>query len=199
MSLPMVIEATTHGDRSMDIQSRLLKERVIVINGEIDDQLSNSIIMQLLFLEQHNSEKAIRMYINSSGGYVTSGLAIYDTMCYIKPRIHTVVVGKAFSMASVLAQAGNPGNRYIAPNARIMVHQPLGNFSGSVSDTELEYKELLTYKGVISNIYSLHNTKDKDPEFFIKIMDRNSYYSANEAIDIGLADKILVQEPLYNY
>lgn len=199
MITPTVIESTSRGDRAMDIQSRLLKERIVMINGEITDELSELIVSQLLFLEMSNPERPIKLYINSPGGTITSGMAIYDVMEYVKPEIETIVIGQAASMGSVLAQSGSPGKRFIMPNARIMIHQPLGSLSGSVSDAEIAYKEMLHYKTLISELYCKHNSKGYDSDYFLSIMDRDSYFSSEDSIELGIMDELLKQKPLYSY
>lgn len=196
---PTIIETTARGERAMDIHSRLLKERIVMVNGEIDDELSDNIVAQLLFLELNNPEKLIRMYINSPGGSVTAGMAIYDVMNYVKPEIETVVIGQAASMGSVLAQSGTQCRRHMMPNARLMIHQPLGSVSGSVSDAEIAYKEMLHYKQLIAEVYANHNAKNHDAEYFLSIMDRDTYIGATESIELGLIDSVVVQRPMYGY
>jgi len=196
---PTIIETTARGERAMDIHSRLLKERIVMVNGEIDDELSDNIVAQLLFLELNNPEKLIRMYINSPGGSVTAGMAIYDVMNYVKPEVETVVIGQAASMASVLAQSGTHGRRQMMPNARLMIHQPLGSVSGSVSDAEIAYKEMLHYKQLIAEVYANHNSKNYDSEYFLSTMDRDTYFGANESIELGLIDSVVIQRPMYGY
>ena len=154
--VPIVIEQTPRGERSFDIFSRLLKERIIFLNGEVNDIMSSLIVAQLLFLESEDSEKDIWMYINSPGGVVTSGLAIYDTMQYIKPDVCTICMGQACSMGSLLLQAGAKGKRYSLPNSRIMIHQPSGGFQGQATDIEIHTKEILEIKKRLNNIYVKH-------------------------------------------
>lgn len=197
--MPIITEMTAGGgrERSMDISSRLFKDRIIFINGEINEELSFIVTSQLLYLESNNPGKPVTLYINSPGGSIIDGLAIYDVMQITNVKINTVVIGQAASMASFLAQAGSPGCRKIMPNARIMVHQPLGSVSGSVSDTEIVYKEMLHYKELLSDLYVKHNSKDKDKCYFKRIMDRDTYFSAEEAIENGFADEIVVKKPTY--
>ncbi len=151
--VPIVIEHTSRGERSYDLYSRLLKDRVIMLDGEVTQHTASLICAQLLFLESENTDKAISLYINSPGGSVTAGMAIYDTMQYIKPAIHTIVMGQAASMGSLLATAGDKGHRYILPNARHMIHQPLGGASGQATDVEIQARELLRWKTVLTDIY----------------------------------------------
>ena len=197
--LPTVIETTSRGERAMDIHSRLLRDRTIMINGEIDNEMSDSITSQLLFLENNNPSRPIYMYINSPGGDVTAGMAIYDMMEYIQSSIHTIVIGQAASMASVIAQSGSAGERKIMPNARLMIHQPLGSVSGSVSDAEIVYKEMVHYKELIGHIYEKHNTKNHDKDFFLGLMDRDYYFGAEQAIELGMIDSIVTKRSEYGY
>lgn len=199
ISIPSVIEVTSRGERILDVQSRLLRDRTIIVNGEIDDDLSNSVCMQLLYLETTNPEKKIRMYINSPGGSVTSGMAIYDTMQYIQPVVETVITGIAASMASVIAQSGSPNNRFIMNNARVMIHQPLGSVTGSVSDAEITYKEMLYYKNLIAGLYAEHNSANKDEGYFVTLMDRDSYFGAQDAIEMGIVDSVLEKKQAYSF
>ena len=195
--VPSIIEVTSRGERTIDVYSKLLRDRTVMLIGEIDDDSSSSVVAQLLHLESVNPEKSIKLLINSNGGSITSGLSIYDTMQYVNPDVETVITGIAASMASVIAQAGAPGKRSIMPNARMMIHQPLGSISGSVSDAEITYKEMLFYKNRIAEIYRDHNTAGHDVEYFMKIMDRDTYFSAEQVVEMGLADGVLMQRPLY--
>jgi ATP-dependent Clp protease, protease subunit len=189
--VPYVIEKTAQGERSYDIYSRLLKERIVFLNGEVNDAVSNSICAQLLFLEAEDSESDINFYINSPGGVVTSGMAIYDTMQYIKSDVSTIVMGQAASMGSLLAQAGAPGKRFVLPKARTMIHQPSGGASGMVSDIAIQYAEIERMKKDLTDIYVQHNSKGKTYAEFEAGMDRDNFLSAQEAIDWGLADEII--------
>ena len=192
MSLvPIVIEQTSKGERSYDIYSRLLRDRVIMLEGEVHDQMANLIVAQLLFLESENPDKDISMYINSPGGSVTAGMAIYDTMQFIKPDVQTIVMGQACSMGSLLAQAGAPGKRFMLPNARHMIHQPSGGARGMQSDIEISYKEITFLKKRLTEIYVNHNSKGKTYEEFERDMDRDKFMSAQEALDYGLIDEIV--------
>lgn len=187
--VPIVIENTSRGERSYDLYSRLLKDRVIMLDGEVTQHTASLICAQLLFLESDNPDKAISLYINSPGGSVTAGMAIYDTMNFIKPKIHTIVMGQAASMGSLLATAGDKGNRYILPNARHMIHQPLGGASGQATDVEIQARELLRWKKVLTEIYVTHTGKS-----YVELesdMERDFFMTATEAVKYGLADKIL--------
>lgn len=187
----MVIEQTSKGERSYDIFSRMLKDRVIFINGEINTHMSDVIVAQLLFLESEDSDKDISLYINSPGGEVTAGMAMYDTIQFIKPDVQTIVMGQACSMGSLLAQAGSAGKRFMLPNARHMIHQPSGGARGMQSDIEISYKEITYLKKRLTEIYVKHNSAGKTYEEFERDMDRDYFMSAEEAVQYGLADKIL--------
>ena len=191
--IPYVIEKTSAGERSYDIYSRLLKERIVFLNGEVNDAVSNSICAQLLFLEAEDPDADINFYINSPGGTVTSGMAMYDTMQYIKPDVSTIVMGQAASMGSLLAQAGAEGKRYLLPKSRTMIHQPSGGARGMASDIEIQYKEIERMKRDLTEIYVKHNTKGKTYEEFEAGMDRDNFLTAKEALDWGLADEIIVK------
>ena len=194
MSLvPIVIEQSARGERSFDIFSRLLKDRVVFINGEIGTQMSDVIVAQLLFLEAENPDKDISVYINSPGGEVTAGMAIYDTMQFIKPDVHTIVMGQACSMGSLLAQAGSPGKRFILPNARHMIHQPSGGARGQATDMEIQVREILEMKRNLTNIYVKHNSAGKTYEEVAKDMERDFFMSAYTSVSYGLADKVIEQ------
>ena len=191
MSLvPIVIEQTAKGERSYDIYSRLLRDRVILLEGEVHDQMANLIVAQLLFLESEG-EKDISMYINSPGGSVTAGMAIYDCMQFITPDVQTIVMGQACSMGSLLANAGAPGKRMMLPNARHMIHQPSGGARGMQSDIEISYKEITYLKKRLTDIYVKHNSAGKTYEEFERDMDRDKFMSAEEALSYGLIDKII--------
>ena len=191
--VPYVIEKTSQGERSYDIYSRLLKERIVFLNGEVNDAVSNAICAQFLFLEADDPDADINFYINSPGGAVTSGMAIYDTMQYIKPNVSTIVMGKAASMGSFLSNAGAPGKRFMLPNARHMIHQPLGGASGQASDIEIRAKEIVRIKKELTDIYVKHNNKGKTYEDFEKAMDRDNFLSSSEALEMGLVDEIIEQ------
>ena len=187
--VPMVIEQTSRGERSFDIFSRLLKERIIFLNGEVNDTMSSLIVAQLLFLESENPDKDIWIYINSPGGVVTSGLAIYDTMQYIKPQVATVCMGQACSMGSLLLQAGTAGKRFALPNARIMIHQPSGGYQGQATDIEIHTKEILETKKKLNNIYVKHTGQKLS--VIEKNMERDNFMSPEEALKFGLIDRII--------
>jgi ATP-dependent Clp protease protease subunit len=191
--IPYVIEKTSAGERSYDIYSRLLKERIVFLNGEVNDTVSNAICAQLLFLEAEDPNSDINFYINSPGGTVTSGMAMYDTMQYIKPDVSTIVMGQAASMGSLLAQAGAEGKRFLLPNARTMIHQPLGGASGQASDIEIRAREIVRIKEELTNIYVKHNAKGKTYQEFEAAMDRDNFMNAKEALAWGLADEIIDQ------
>lgn len=187
--IPTVIEQTNRGERAFDIFSRLLKERIIFLTGEVNDYVSSLICAQLLFLESENPTKDISFYINSPGGVVTSGMAMYDTMQYIKPNVSTVCIGQAASMGSLLLTAGAEGKRFALPHARIMIHQPLGGAQGQASDIEIQAREILRMKSMLNDIYVRHTGKKlADIE---KSMDRDNFMSAEEAQKFGLIDKVV--------
>jgi ATP-dependent Clp protease protease subunit len=187
--VPMVVEQSSRGERAYDIYSRLLKERIIFLVGKVQDEMANSIIAQLLFLESEDSSKDISLYINSPGGYISSGLAIYDTMQFIKPDVSTLCVGQACSMGAVLLTAGAKNKRFSLPNSRIMIHQPLGGYQGQASDIEIHAKEMLKVKKSMNNILMQHTSKSlKEIE---RDTDRDNFMSAREAVNYGLVDSIL--------
>jgi len=191
----MVIESTSKGERAYDIYSRLLKERIIMLNGPVEDTMSNTIVAQMLFLESENPDKEISLFINSPGGVITSGMAIYDTMQFIKCDVSTYVMGQACSMGSFLAQAGAPGKRYMLPYARHMIHQPSGGTRGMASDIEISYKEIMHMKQMLTELYVKHNSKGKTYADFEKDMDRDTFMSAQQALDYGLVDKVIDKRP----
>jgi len=192
MSLvPVVIESTAKGERAYDIYSRLLKERIIMLEGEVHDQMANLIVAQLLFLESENPDKDISVFINSPGGSVTAGMAIYDSMQFIKPDIATYVMGQACSMGSLLAQAGAAGKRYMLPNARHMIHQPSGGARGQATDIQIQAEEILKMKKNLTEIYVKHNSKGKTFAELTADMERDKFMSAEEALVYGLIDKII--------
>lgn len=187
--VPMVVEQTSRGERSYDIFSRLLKERIIFLNGEVNDTSASLIVAQLLFLESENPDKDIYMYINSPGGVITSGMAIYDTMQYIKPDVATLCIGQACSMGSFLLAGGAKGKRYALPNARIMIHQPLGGFQGQATDIEIHAKEILNIRHRMNSLYSFHTGKDiSEVE---RAVERDNFMSAEDAKNFGLIDNIV--------
>ena len=189
--LPYVIEQTAGGERSYDIYSRMLKERIIFLNGPVNDPVSNSICAQMLFLEAEDPDADIYFYINSPGGLVTAGMAMYDTMQYIKPDVSTIVMGQACSMGSFLANAGSPGKRKMLPYARHMIHQPSGGAQGMASDIEISYNEIMGIKKTMTELYVLHNSKGKTYKDFEKDLDRDTFMSAKESLKYGLIDEII--------
>jgi len=189
--IPMVVEQEAKGERSYDIYSRLLKDRIIMLNGPVEDYSANVIVAQMLFLEAESTDKAIKLYINSPGGVITSGMAIYDTMQYIKAPVHTIVMGQACSMGSFLAQAGAAGKRFVLPQSRTMIHQPSGGAGGKQSDIEIQYKEITYLKRNLTELYVKHNTKGKTYEQLEQDMDRDFFMTAQEAVDYGLADQVV--------
>lgn len=193
MLIPMVVEQSGRGERSYDIYSRLLKERIIFLGGQIDDPLSNLIIAQLLFLESEDPDKDIHLYINSPGGVVTSGMAIYDTMQYIRPHVSTICVGQAASMAAILLSGGEKGKRFSLTHSRIMIHQPLGGFEGQATDISIHAQEILRMKKKLNEILSIHSGQP-----FEKVeadTDRDYFMSAADACAYGLVDTILTRNP----
>ncbi|TXE90073.1 ATP-dependent Clp endopeptidase proteolytic subunit ClpP [Campylobacter volucris] len=187
--IPYVVEKTSRGERSYDIYSRLLKDRIIMLSGEIHDDLAASIVAQFLFLEAEDPQKDIYLYINSPGGVVTSGFSIYDTMNYIKPDVCTICIGQAASMGAFLLSCGTPGKRFALPNSRIMIHQPLGGARGQATDIEIQVKEILRLKSILNDILA-KNTKQKLSKIE-KDTDRDFFMSAAEAKEYGLIDKVL--------
>ena len=187
--VPMVIEQTARGERSFDIYSRLLKERVIFLVGQVEDYMANLIVAQLLFLESENPDKDIHLYINSPGGSVTAGMAIYDTMQFIKADVSTMCIGQAASMGSLLLTAGAEGKRFCLPHSRVMIHQPLGGFQGQASDIDIHAKEILLIREKLNNILSHHT--GQDVEKIQKDTDRDNFLSAEDAVEYGLVDKVL--------
>ena len=189
--IPMVVEQTAKGERSYDIYSRLLKERVIFLNGQVEDNMANLIVAQLLFLESESAEKDIFIYINSPGGSISAGMAIYDTMQFIKPDVSTVCMGMAASMGAFLLAAGAPEKRHCLPNAKVMIHQPLGGFQGQASDFEIHAKEIIATKKLMNEILAHHT--GQDVEVIAKDTDRDNFMRAQEAVDYGLVDSILTK------
>ena len=187
--VPMVVEQTAKGERSYDIYSRLLKENVIFLVGQVEDHMANLIVAQMLFLEAENPDKDIFLYINSPGGSVTAGMAIYDTMKFIKPDVSTVCVGQAASMGAFLLSGGAKGKRYCLPNARVMIHQPLGGFQGQASDFEIHAKEILSVKEKLNRLMAEHTGQPY--ETVANDTDRDNFLSATEAMEYGLIDQVL--------
>lgn len=189
--IPMVVEQTSRGERSYDLYSRLMKERVIFFTGEVETNMCNVAVAQLLFLEAENPEQPINMYINSPGGSVYDGLAVYDVMQYIKSPVYTFVTGMAASMGSFIAQAGTPGHRYLLPRAITMIHQPSSGTRGKVSDMEIDLHESLRIKQEMTELYVKHNSKNTPYEKFVELMDRDRWLTAPQALELGLADQIV--------
>ena len=191
--VPMVIEQTSRGERSFDIYSRLLKERVIFIVGPIEDQMANLVVAQLLFLESENPDKDIHIYINSPGGSVTAGLSIYDTMQFIKPEVSTMCLGQAASMGAFLLSGGKKGKRLILPNARTMIHQPSGGAQGQATDIEIHAKEIINLRARLNGIYETHT--GQSAKQIEKIMERDTFMSPEEAKTLGLIDEVVSKRP----
>lgn len=193
MLVPMVVEQTNRGERAYDIYSRLLKERIIFLVGPVNDAVAALITAQLLFLEAENPNKEISFYINSPGGLVTSGMAIYDTMQYIRPKIATLCIGQAASMGSLLLAAGEKGMRYALPNARVMIHQPSGGFQGQAADIEIHAKEILDMRARLNGIYARHT--GKDIAVIEEAMERDRFMTPTEAKEFGLVDEVVDRRP----
>jgi ATP-dependent Clp protease protease subunit len=191
MLVPVVVESTSKGERSYDIYSRLLRERIVLLEGEVHDQMANLIVAQLLFLESENPDKDINLWINSPGGSVTAGMAIYDAMQFVAPDVNTIVMGQACSMGSLLAQAGAKGKRFILPNARHMIHQPSGGARGQATDMEIQVREILEMKRNLTQIYVDHNSVGKTYDELRQDMERDFFMSAEQAVAYGLADKVV--------
>ena len=191
--VPMVVEQTSRGERAYDIYSRLLKERVIFLVGPIDDHVANVIVAQMLFLEAENPEKDISLYINSPGGVVTAGMAIYDTMQYIRPDVSTICVGQAASMGALLLASGAKGKRYALPNSRVMIHQPLGGFQGQASDIEIHAREILALKQKLNEVLSKHTGQPL--ETIARDTERDNFKSAEATHEYGLVDQVLERRP----
>jgi len=191
--VPMVVETTGRGERAFDIYSRLLKERVIFLVGQVEDHMANLIVAQLLFLESDNPDKDINLYINSPGGVVTAGMAIYDTMQFIKPKVNTVCIGQAASMGSLLLTAGASGKRYALPHARIMIHQPLGGFQGQATDIDIHAREILRIRNELNEVMAKHTGQSL--EKIAEDTERDNFMSAIEAKEYGLIDEVIEQRP----
>ena len=191
--VPMVVETTNRGERAYDIYSRLLKERIIFVTGPIEDYGASLLTAQLLFLEAENPKKEVHMYINSPGGIVTAGMAIYDTMQYIRPKIHTYCIGQAASMGSLLLCAGEKGHRYALPNARVMVHQPSASFYGQAADIARHAQEIVKLKKRLNEIYALHT--GQSVEAIEKLLDRDTYMTGEDAKSFGLIDQVMIRRP----
>lgn len=191
--VPVVVEQTSRGERSFDIFSRLLRERIVFVTGQVEDNMASLIVAQLLFLESENPSKPISMYINSPGGVVTAGMAIHDTMQYIKPRVSTVCIGQAASMGSFLLAAGEPGMRIALPNARIMVHQPSGGARGMASDIEIQAREILRIRTRMNDLYVKYTGRSLTE--IEQALDRDTFLEADEALKFGIVDKVFESRP----
>ena len=191
--VPIVVEQTNRGERSYDIYSRLLKDRIIMLSNDINDDVANLLVAQFLFLESEDPDKDIYFYINSPGGSVTAGMAVYDTMQYIKPNVSTICVGQAASMAAILLAAGTPGMRYALPHSRIMIHQPLGGVQGQVTDVSIQAKEMLRIKDELNNILSHHT--GQPIEKIAKDTDRDFFMTAQDAVTYGITDHVIFKRP----
>ena len=189
--VPIVVEQTSKGERSYDIYSRLLRDRIVMLDTDVNEHSASLVTSQLLFLESENPDADILFYINSPGGVVTAGMAIYDTVQYIKPDVSTIVMGQACSMGSLLAQAGAAGKRYILPNARHMIHQPSGGAGGQATDMEIQVREILKMKRNLTEIYVKHNSAGKVYDEILADMERDFFMSAHEAVAYGLADQVI--------
>jgi ATP-dependent Clp protease protease subunit len=189
--VPIVVEQTAKGERSYDIYSRLLRDRIVMLDTDVNEHTASLIVAQMLFLESEDPDKDILFYINSPGGVVTAGMAIYDTMQFIKPDVSTVVMGQACSMGSLLAQSGAVGKRYMLPNARHMIHQPSGGAGGQATDMEIQVREILKMKESLTGIYVKHNSKGKTYDQLIQDMERDKFMSAQEALEYGLVDHVV--------
>ena len=189
--VPIVLEQTSRGERSYDIYSRLLRDRVIMLDTDVNEHSASLIVAQMLFLEAENPDKDISFYINSPGGVITAGMAIYDTMQFIKCDVQTIVMGQACSMGSFLANAGAPSKRMMLPYARHMIHQPSGGARGMQSDIEIQYKEITKMKHILTELYVQHNTAGKTYQDFERDMDRDTFMSAQEALTYGLVDRVI--------
>ena len=192
--VPIVIESSNRGERSFDIFSRLLRDRIVFVNGPVEDNMASVIVAQLLFLESENPKKDIYMYINSPGGVITSGMAIYDTMQYIRPKVGTVCVGQASSMGSFLLAAGEPGMRIALKNARIMVHQPSGGAQGQATDIEIQAREILRVRSILNNLYVKHTGKDLTT--IENAMERDKFMNAEDAQEFGIIDAVMEKRPV---
>ena len=191
--VPMVVEQTSRGERAYDIYSRLLKERLIFLVGPIDDHMANVVVAQLLFLEAENPEKDISIYINSPGGVVTAGMAIYDTMQYIKPNVSTTCIGQAASMGALLLAAGEAGKRYALPNSRVMIHQPLGGYQGQATDIDIHAREILTLRSRLNEVLAKHTGQSL--ETIARDTERDNFQSAVDSVAYGLVDQVLERRP----
>lgn len=194
--VPMVVEQTGRGERSYDIFSRLLKDRIVMLSGEVNDVTSNLIVAQLLFLESEDPDKDIYLYINSPGGSITAGMAIFDTMNYIKPDVSTICIGMAASMGAFLLSAGAPGKRFALPNSEVMIHQPLGGFQGQATDIDIHARRILKIKETLTRVMAESTNGKVDFETMVKMCERDNFMSAQEAKEIGLIDDVIVRNDI---
>ena len=194
--VPMVVEHTGRGERSYDIFSRLLKDRIVMLSGEVNDVTSNLIVAQLLFLESEDPDKDIYLYINSPGGSITAGMAIFDTMNYIKPDVSTICIGMAASMGAFLLSAGAPGKRFALPNSEVMIHQPLGGFQGQATDIDIHARRILKIKETLTRAMAESTNGKVDYETMVKMCERDNFMSAQEAKEIGLIDDVIVRNDI---
>jgi len=192
--VPVVLESGATGERAFDIFSRLLRERIICVHGEVTDNMASLVTAQLLFLEAEAPEKPVHMYINSPGGLVTAGMAMYDTMQYIHPEVHTICMGQAASMGSLLLAGGTPGCRFALPNARIMLHQPSGGAQGKAADIEIQAREIIRMRAMLNQLYVNHTGRDL--EEVEKVMDRDTFMDVKQAVEFGVIDEVLNKRPL---
>ena len=194
--VPMVVEQTGRGERSYDIFSRLLKDRIVMLSGEVNDVTSNLVVAQLLFLESKDPDKDIYLYINSPGGSITAGMAIFDTMNYIKPDVSTICIGMAASMGAFLLSAGAPGKRFALPNSEVMIHQPLGGFQGQATDIDIHARRILKIKETLTRAMAESTNGKVDYETMVKMCERDNFMSAQEAKEIGLIDDVIVRNDI---
>ena len=194
--VPMVVKQTGRGERSYDIFSRLLKDRIVMLSGEVNDVTSNLIVAQLLFLESEDPDKDIYLYINSPGGSITAGMAIFDTMNYIKPDVSTICIGMAASMGAFLLSAGAPGKRFALPNSEVMIHQPLGGFQGQATDIDIHARRILKIKETLTRAMAESTNGKVDYETMVKMCERDNFMSAQEAKEIGLIDDVIVRNDI---
>ncbi len=194
--VPMVVEQTGRGERSYDIFSRLLKDRIVMLSGEVNDVTSNLVVAQLLFLESEDPDKDIYLYINSPGGSITAGMAIFDTMNYIKPDVSTICIGMAASMGAFLLSAGAPGKRFALPNSEVMIHQPLGGFQGQATDIDIHARRILKIKETLTRAMAESTNGKVDYETMVKMCERDNFMSAQEAKEIGLIDEVIVRNDI---
>ena len=194
--VPMVVEQTGRGERSYDIFSRLLKDRIVMLSGEVNNVTSNLVVAQLLFLESEDPDKDIYLYINSPGGSITAGMAIFDTMNYIKPDVSTICIGMAASMGAFLLSAGAPGKRFALPNSEVMIHQPLGGFQGQATDIDIHARRILKIKETLTKAMAESTNGKVDYETMVKMCERDNFMSAEEAKEIGLIDEVIVRNDI---